>query len=553
IPSNKTAFINRLNTLRTNVVPGNDWSFPGNREIRSALIDDLNRLRVHSLDRQGPILNRIRLGLTALQQQQPELMRQKLSTGSSRTHLTHPSLLEMDRLTDREDVPNYCSHYPILQRSEIEDHYSGAQNGEQFTCHQVSQHSVGLDLKDIGNILGNMENSRYSQFDDTLKEDLLQVSTAGVLRESAAYSGLYPNTNPDLTKLKSCARNKPKLKSLINQHENTLPERVNAHNELYQNEGQDRKETFLKENIKQALIVGNLYHLQRRGGAENRRIEAGARARAIAICRAEQEERSGFYYIPSTVRSRAVYLNRLCRRRTSRGDFNTQMECRTAYTRLSGQASFKSDYETCMSNQGTPNTFNLEALVPLMAGKIDSFPLLFDRKDNLNLLPFTESKSEFVPSDFSKKIKDLDGADEISEAIKTALLANPHDPEGAINSVMESSPWKESIDTLVNNAKNSAEVNNVFKDEIKEYQKEIIESAEKTCDNNAENLHHFPKLIEEVIARRLNEPNLSTEDKKTILAEAQAAQCHLLQREPPDETGGLPTALTVIGVAGAIA
>ncbi|MCF8059753.1 MAG: hypothetical protein K9K67_10675 [Bacteriovoracaceae bacterium] len=573
-----TQLLNRLNAIRTSVLIPNSFS-PHLRDIVRSLREDINGLRRNQLQEDTATLNRIRNGLRALSAPisagtngltGPSEFTSLLSRALERTgsnpqlsYLRFNAVDQMRELSSKEGIPKYCENYPSIDREDLEGYYGHAEDGEGLICYQINQSLVGLDLSTIGDSLLSIEEGLYERKDESLKKDLILTATAGVLRESAAYAGLFEGTDPDLSLLRGCAAggqltrgervNPPnqELLGLIDAHVSNLDNRVEGLEKQFTDSGLNRKDTFLKEHIKQALIVGNLYDIKINGEKENnRRIYRQGRL-ADTTCRERLQRESNLIYAdPLSV---STIAQTVCPNLIGVGkSFENFSRCRDHIVRNSQDTELRQQFSQCLESQSQTAIYNVSGILPVMAKKLDEFPILFNREDNSNLIPFTESESQFVPSEFSKKVASLPGASDISLAIKNLLLEGVEDPEKAIEDLLKRPDLKERLDAVVNAGMQEQDISKSIQDEVKDYRRQITRSAQEICENNGDYLHQFPELVNEAIARRLNEPGLGPSDKQRILAQSQASQCHLLQMHPPDEEGGIPVALQVIGIAGAI-
>lgn len=548
------AIRSRLEVIRTRVLNTNQFKAPGSREIIRSLREDILQLRPHDWENQAELYDRVRVGLQGLQNNEPEVMRALLELEAVNESLSFSGAREMRELGSRLELPEYCQNYPLLERAQLESFYGQSQSGDGLQCFQIEQNLIGLDLSSIGQALISMEDQAYQNQSQELKDDMLLVATASILRESSSFSGLFNLNAADLGSLKACAKTKGhgELLELIQAHEQTFPSKGEQLNREFSEVGLDRQELFISEHIKQALIAKNLYEIKSNGANENARRSYQAMRTARFDCRAEIEAQHGILFVDQASSVSAVASAR-CPALMASGRYQNFHRCYSDLLRASQDQNLAHTYERCVNSAYQPEQYNIDAILPIMAKRLSEFPLLFDRDDEANLMPFTSSASHFVPSQFAELVGELPGANELSQALKDKLLSDPVDPEMAIEQLLETAPWQERFKTLQEEAKQNEVITDSLKSELTRYQNQMTETATKICENNAQYLHHFPELVHEVFARRLNQPGLTTEQKQTLLAQGQAAQCHLLQKDPPDHEGGLPVALQVAGIGGAIA
>ncbi len=569
-----TQIMNRLKALNTSVLIPSKFG-PENREIVKSLRQDINALRRNRLVEDQSILNRVRVAINALQAPGPsgsskptelstELSKafENVKTHPELNHLKFNGVQQMRELSSKEGIPSYCKNYPSLDREELQGYYGQVENGAGFTCFEINQDRIGLDLSTIGDALLSIEEGAYEKRDESLRRDIMLTATAGALRESAAYAGYFEGTDPDLSSLRGCAAcgslvrgnrvNPPnqKMLELIDEHKSNLENKVQGMEKQFSDAGLKRKDTFIKEHIKQALIIGNLYEIKANGEGENARRNYQQLRISQSNCREQvQGQTSEIYSEPELAISIAAAR---CPQLIESGRFEDFAQCRDQIVRNSQNPNLRERFEQCVNSQEKAANYNIGSVLPVMAKKLAEYPILFNREDNSNLIPFTQSESNFVPSEFSKKISSLPGAFEISSAIKDLLLSGVEDPDTAIDELLEDPNLKDKVDGIINKAMQDQEVQANLKDEVKDYRRQVTSSAEEICKNDGDYLHHFPELVNEVIARRLNAPGLTPRDKQKVLAQSQSSQCHLLQIQPPDEEGGLPVAYQAVGVVLAI-
>ena len=462
-------------------------------------------------------------------------------------------------------IPNYCENYPVLDRELLQSFYGGAQAGEEFNCYELDGNGVGLDLSDIGAALLSIEEEDYSQEKRELQNGLIVKAVSGILEESSAYAGIYPGTDNNLSRLKQCTRrNGPQeLREAVSQHEENLPETISRLNGAFGEAENARRNALMATQVRQALIIGNLYNISQRartqaggtqvatvGGSPFDRFSEEVRGQ----CQEQMVREHGFAFSDNEY-DHSENLAR-CREYVASGRYENLRACAQAYSAFRANIDFQTSQRACYYQRSgreneAPLNIVADNLIPLMSASVDSHPLLFNRDDNRSLIPFVSSESNYVPSDFANLVKDLPGAAQISRAVEEVLATNPENPREAIELRLARPDMLALMAGAISSAQQSEELNNSLKNEITDYQNELGESARNVCHNDGEHLHQFPSLVNDVISDEL-EGVSDPQERERLLARRQAAQCWMLEDDPPESEGGLPGGFFALGV-GAIA
>lgn len=467
-------------------------------------------------------------------------------------------------------VPNYCENYPVMDRETLLSFYGGAQAGEEFNCYDLNGNGVGLDLSEIGAALMSIEERGYQDQKRELQNGLIVKAVTGILEESSAYAGIYPGTDDNLDSLKRCARNRAvrnmgthELRDAINEHEENLPGTIERLNGAFGEGENARRNALMATQVRQALIIGNLYNISSRSRtqADGTRITimggnyTDTFSREVREQCREQMIREHGFFIPENQAERYQMIRR-CHELFDQGRYESVGACNSAYLAFRGSAENMTAQRACYyqrsgRSEEAPFTVAADNIIPLMTASVDSNPLLFNRDDSRSLIPFVSSESNYVPSDFANQVKDLPGASEISNAVVAVLAENPENPREAIEQRLAEPDMLALMAGAISSAQESEELNNSLKNEITEYQNELGESARDVCRNDGEHLHQFPALVNDVIAEDL-EGVTDPRERERLLARRQAAQCWMLEDDPPEDEGGLPGGFFALGV-GAIA
>lgn len=482
---------------------------------------------------------------------------------NQRTSLMVEGRPEDGAVLTSDQVPSYCQNYPVMERDVLQSFYAGAQTGEDFNCYDISGNGIGLDLSDIGEALVSLEANAYQTQRRELQNGLMMRAIEGILEESSAYSGIYPGTDNNLGNLTRCSYGKGQnLRNLISEHRQGLPERVQRFNQVFGAEENARRNALMATQVRQALIIGNLYNIssraENRGGSQVATVggdngESFA-PEIITRCQREMEAQHGFSFSRNNPMDVAE-LNP-CPTLVAENRFEDIYECADALTsflenRENLTAQRNCYYRESGRGEGVLRDISADRIIPLMSASVDSYPLLFNREDNRSLIPFVSSESNYVPSDFANAVKNLPGAAAISRAVEDVLAQNPENPQEAIDQRLAQPDMLELLSGAISAAQGSEDLNNALKTEITDYQNQLGQSAANVCNSDGEHLHQFPSLVNEVIAKDL-EGVTDPQERQRILARRQAAQCWLLEEDPPEDQGGLPGGFFALGV-GAIA
>lgn len=545
---------NRLMAIRAKL-NRNKLSSQSSKDLAKLVRDKIASYRPFNFESMSTDLSQIREGLKKLEEEEGPAMKEIFSDRGLRSLLSFDSVNEMNRLVNKDSIPRYCENYPLLDRDQLGSFYNNIDEGFGSGCYNIDGLNLKLDIADIGQALTKIEDEAFAANSESLKREMIEVATAKILEESSTYANIFNGTDPDLSLLKGCALGgrlvggrrvgepHDELVTLVDDHKESLSSVENGNPEA--------REEFLKEHIKQALIVGNLYEVKDQADSRNREANQHQRRINERRCQEVLLQATGSLYVERAVDIDSTVFNH-CPSLIESGRFNSTSACRSDIVKSTNNEGLNQRYNECMADQSHAQNYDIGSIIPVMAKKLDEFPLLFKREDNSNLIPFSESKSDFIPSDFSQRISLFPGASDISKAINNLLLTNPSNPEAAIESLLSQSPLKEKVEEIVSQSRKDSDIKDLLKNEVKDYRRQITRSAQRICENKGEYLHHFPEIVEALSSKRINNSNLSVEQKREELARTQAAQCHLLQTEPPGEEGGLPVAYQALGIAGVV-
>lgn len=519
-------------------------------------------------------LDRIRQNLGQLQISFPDEFRSVLTSNPNIPEglLVATQLQGLDQtVLTGENSPHYCQQYPLLDRETLEGFYRGVSAGEGSQCLEFGEQRLSLDLNDIGEVMTSLEGDIFRDQTRELRNGLILTSINGILNERTAYSGLYPNTESDLSRLKDCANNiapsrmgNNDLSIAIDTYENGLADNLEHLNNRFTIA---RREALLANQIREALILGSLYSITSAGtryqesdGTVTTVIRAhddeNFSDQVQQNCHQRFEREYGFTYYDSMENN--DYVQRRCEELIQAQTVTNFEGCRERYTEALNNfpehdpaiALRQCFFEENGTPERAPRSFQINQLLPILASKVEANPLLFQREDHRSLVPFTSSESEFVPSSFANQILSLPGASDISQQVEMLLASDPEDPYGAIEELLSGEDIDNQLRTIIQSAQSNEGINNLLRDEITSYQNELTDSAVDVCQNDGEHLHHFPHLVNDVIENNLG--TISAEQREDYVIRMQGAQCWMLQNDPPEETGGLPVGVIALGV-GAIA
>ena len=508
-----------------------------------------------------------------LQEAAPEVIRRVLLENETLNNLTTlPEQREHhNSILTAQNRPPYCERYPLIEREAIDAFYGNPEQGDDLECYNTGSNNVGLDLRIIADTMLSIEGDAYEVQSRELKNKLILKTVEGILEEGQAYSGLFDGTDDDHRELLQCAQSRGRrnmgnsdLIDKVQEIHRGRPQTVESLNEEFGG-AENRLNAFIANQVRQALIIGNLYNITSRANSVNGRQLAtigGEASDNFSVevresCLTRMEEQFGFAYPDRHNNAALSRLHQRCQRLVEEEQYSNRSDCLAAYrdmvteNSLLERAQTQCYYELSNRQGEAPRDFLADHLLPLMSSSVNSNPLLFNREDSRSLIPFVSSNSNYVPSDLANTIQALPGAGEISVAVENLLATNPTNPKEAIDNLLNSSPVRERLEGIIQLAGQNQVLKNKFKSEVKDYQEELAESAYDVCHDDGQYLHHFPSLVEEVIDDELSMTTDSAQ-RQRILATYQASQCWMLNEEPPEETGGLPVGFVVMGV-GAIA
>ncbi len=511
--------------------------------------------------------NNIRQHLSQLRAMVPDFVERALGNPVNAQGVTDFSLENFNQETGDHNLerPGYCSNYPSLDRETLRSFYGQVEAGEDFSCYELNGNGIGLDLSAMGEALISLEANAFEDQRRKLQNSLILEAVSGILDESATYAGLYPGTDNNLQSLSRCARTtairntgNDDLRDLVENHQNTLDERVAAFNQPFGPAENARRNALMRMQVRQALIIGNLYDLSRPesqpdhqsvsiGGGEQESFPA----QIVTNCQEQMIQQHGFAFARHDPSGPSRFM--VCREPEviSRYD-GDEHECVAALQEfLASEDSFSVQRECYYRESRRLEPVTADRLIPIMSASVDSHPLLFSREDSRSLIPFVSSGSSYVPSDFARRVQGLPGASEISQIVEDVLLANPEDPHMAIEERLSQPDMLERLSTLIDQAVASEEMHESLKNEITDYQNQLGESAANVCQSDGEHLHQFNSLVRDATARELEGIN-DPQERQRFLARRQAAECWMLEDDPPEYEGGLPTGFMALGV-GALA
>jgi hypothetical protein len=511
--------------------------------------------------------NNIRQHLSQLRTLAPDFVEGALGNPVNAQGVTDFSLESFDQETGDHGLerPAYCSNYPQLDREALRSFYGQAQSGDGFTCYELNGNGIGLDLSSMGEALISLEADAFRDQRRELQDSLILEAVSGILDESAAYAGLYPGTDNNLSSLRRCASNtailnsgNDDLRTLVREHQNSLETRGAAFNRPFGSDENARRDALMRMQVRQALIIGNLYDLSRPesqpdhqsvsiGGGEQESFPA----QIVTKCQEQMQQQHDFAFARHDPSGPSRFM--VCREPEVLNRYNGDIhECAAALQEfLANEDHFSTQRECYYRESRRLEPVTADRLIPIMSASVDSHPLLFNRDDGRRLIPFLAADASYVPSDFARRVQSLPGASEISQAVEDILLTNPEDPHMAIEELLSRPEILPQLSRLIDLAVESQEMHESLKNEITEYQNELGQSAANVCESDGEHLHQFNSLVEDAMARELEDVT-DPQERQRLLARRQAAQCWMLEDDPPEYEGGLPTGFMALGV-GAIA
>ncbi|MCR9203415.1 MAG: hypothetical protein NXH75_02485 [Halobacteriovoraceae bacterium] len=529
------------------------------------LVDELGRGRRPGAD-DLDVLNRIRLALSQLDEMTPEFVEGAIANPVNNHGITDFSLGHFNETSGDVNLerPPYCSNYPNLDRETLRGFYGQVESGEGFTCYELNGNGIGLDLSTMGEALISLEANAFGEQRRELQNSLIIEAVSGILDESVAYAGLYSGTDNNLEGLSRCAsttaiRNSGNndLRELVQNHRDSLDEKVTAFNLPFGTEENARRDALMRMQVRQALIIGNLYDLsQPESRPDHQSVSVGGGSQEsfptqiVTNCQQQMQEEHGFAFARHDPSGPSRFM--VCREPEVLSRYTDEHECVAALQEfLANEVHFSSQRDCYYRESRRLEPVTADRLIPIMSASVDSHPLLFDREDSRSLIPFVSSASNYLPSDFARRVQGLPGADEISQIVEDVLLANPEDPHMAIEERLSQPDMLERLSTLIDQAVANEEMHESLKSEITDYQNELGQSAANVCESDGEHLHQFNSLVHDAIAREL-EGVSDPQERQRLLARRQAAECWMLEDDPPEYEGGLPTGFVALGV-GALA
>ncbi|MCF8059311.1 MAG: hypothetical protein K9K67_08445 [Bacteriovoracaceae bacterium] len=522
--------------------------------------------RRHAGPRDLERLNNIRQHLSQLRATVPDFVEAALRNPINSQGVTDFSLENFNQETGDSNLerPAYCSNYPNLDHETLRSFYGQAELGDGFTCYDLNGNGIGLDLSSMGEALISLEADALSDQRRELQNSLTLEAVRGILDESVAYAGIYPGTDNNLSSLRRCASNtaihnsgNDDLRTLVREHQDSLDTRIAAFNRPFGSGETARRDALMRMQVRQALIIGNLYDLSRpESQPDHQSVNIGDGqqesfpAQIVTNCQEQMQEVHGFAFARHDPSGPSRFM--VCREPEVLNRYEHEDACVGALQDfLSNRELFALQRECYYRESRRLEPVTADRLVPIMSASVDSHPLLFNRDDGRRLIPFLAADASYVPSDFSRRVQSLPGAGEISQAVEDLLLTNPEDPHMAIEELLSQPEILPQLSRLIDSAVENQEMHESLKNEITRYQNELGQSATNVCVSDGEHLHQFNFLVEDAIAREL-ENVTDPQERQRLVARRQAAECWMLEDDPPEYEGGLPTGFMALGV-GAIA
>lgn len=212
---------------------------------------------------------------------------------------------------------------------------------------------------------------------------------------------------------------------------------------------------------------------------------------------------------------------------------NKRKKCKNGFSIFENTFKCSEEFEICSNesnNQYNETVASLDKKRKPLLDMVQTNPLLFKNKIDGSLLSLFSS-DELEPSDYMK---------EIINEIPLELQQDYYKAKGdkSLNSFFDRRAMELSQigDNLYKKSQNSFDqgIDNQFK-EIDKMILDILTGKEKV-------LHHYPKLVDEVLADMMNDSK-SEKDLKDNLSAQQAGLCYLF-KEYPDESGMSSSAIT---------
>lgn len=457
----------------------------------------------------------------------------------------------------KDYFPEYCKNYPLLNKPEYEQFYGSADSQDpERQCTRIGEFNVGLTLGEISGVMLSLEENAFESQKRKMKNKLLNKTIEKVVAQTSAYSGIFDGVEADFAPLYQCASSTgvqnmgdDSLATTIREASMEAASNANLAREQFSAAGLDRTEALLRDQVRQALIAGNLFDVQKRIDS----FREGTDAQVYCEELRDVEIRQRGY--PLLNADNQIYnIHSACLRHLGHPGHDIPdpvpqelIDCIEDYRQINR---FHNG-GLCARDLETKAREEFPKVLPIMMAKVDSNPLLFNRDDVANLVPMSTSESEFKPSALTNMILNLPGASELSKQLQMIV---ENDPESSIENIDKF--FEENADALKgvmdHAVKEDSAVRDLMKAEIGRYQDELVDAAKGVCENDGEYLHQFPHLMEELMAEELA---LAAENgtSKDTLFELQSTYCWMLGENPPDAEAGLSTGMAVLGAAGAIA
>jgi len=452
-----------------------------------------------------------------------------------------------------DSIPSYCERYPHILSDDIQSFYPSLNSlPTNAECLNFSEFSVNNNFLTIASNIREIANAEILPDIKNIRAEMINSVAANVLEQRAHYGRItgsprdhfpscFPASNGEAQGNVSVIDRRPTQSSIPADYNEAA---VQAG--ITQSFNQVASQRAPAENFRQDLLRSSLESTLYQEAIRLYRDSLVSRnvpeTNSESFCRIDIALERGLLRIPSP--------ESLSFQETEEGQAFCHHNPLTRYYFASDEACLEeysgfesSDYDTCVqqNENNTSHDLGHQGATAILQDQMQGSPLLFSRNRG--------GVTRFSSSPMGTALLEKEGM----SSLIGQLLGNLR---GGLNSFNETfqaflEENNEQFEQVYNDSLRDQELQTVIDNEITDYQAALDTSIDNLCETGGANLHHIPELYEQVTERALARSS-SPEERESSLVRYQRVQCHLLREVPPEDTGGLPTGLHVLGVGAGI-